>query len=150
MWSRVGVRGYIEVIVRDARTGLMLFHYRGKNRVVGAGLDLIAERLRGNTGMGGLSHYAIGTDATPPVSGDVALHAEAYRDLITQSRVSGGQLIITLELGATQGNSATPYVEGGAFTEQNIMLCRGVFPAVTKTNLKILTVIHTIPFTDLS
>jgi len=148
MRSACAVAGWIQIIVRDAITGLVLVHHREPNTIVNTGLDLIAERLRGNTGEAGLSHYAIGTDNTPPVAGDAALHAEAYRDLITQTRVSGGQLIVTLELGATQGNGLT-FQEGGAFTPQNIMLCRGIYPAVSKTSAKILTVIHTIPFTAL-
>jgi hypothetical protein len=146
MRDGVGVRGYIRVIERDARTGLILDDWWGSNRVVNGGLDLIAERLRGNTGVGGLSDYALGTDSTPATAIETALVAEAYRGTITQTRVSAGELTITLFLGSTQGNGVT-YREGGAFNAQNTMLCRGVFPDKAKTALKTLTVIHTIPLT---
>lgn len=140
------VQGYIEVIEREASTGRMLDYYRGRNRVVDLGLGMVADRIRGNTGVSGVSLYALGTDSTPPTAGDVALLAEAYRDVLTQTRVSGAELKLTLFLGSTQGNGVT-YQEGGAFNAENMMLCRGVFPPKVKTALKTLTVIHTIPLT---
>jgi len=146
MRDGVALRGRIEVMECDARTGRVLSHYRGKNRVVDTALTLMADRLRGNTGIGGVSDYALGTDSTPPVAGDTALKAEVFRATITQTSVSAGQLTITLFLGSTQGNGLT-FQEGGAFTPQNTMLCRGIFPAKAKTNLKTLTVIHTIQLT---
>jgi hypothetical protein len=145
MRERLRATGWIRVIERDASTGRILSDYRGKNSLTNAGLDLIAERLRGNTAVGGVSHYAIGADSTPAVAGQTALLAEGYRELVTQTRVSAGVLTITLHLGASQGNGIT-YQEGGAFTPENTMLCRGVFPPKEKTNLKELTVIHTVGF----
>lgn len=146
MRDGVAVPGYLEVIEQDARTGRVLSHYRGSNRVVNTGLDMIADRVRGNTGVGGVRDYALGTGSTPPVAGNTALEAESYRGTLTQTRVSGGELKLTLFLGSTQGNGLT-FQEGGAFNAENTMLCRGIFPAKVKTNLKTLTVIHTIPFT---
>lgn len=143
--SRISIRGIIEVIERDARSGKLLTYYRGKNRVVDTGLILVADRVRGNTGTEGVSHYALGTDSTPPVGGQVSLLAEAYRAVLTQTRVSAGELKLTLHLGSSQGNGLT-FREGGAFTPQNTMLCRGVYPDKAKTSLKELTVIHTILF----
>ena len=147
--SRVRVCGRIEIIERAAATGLWLAHYRGTNLVTDAGLDFIAERLRGNTAVSGVSLYALGIDPTPPTAGQTALLSEAYRAILTQSRVSGGELILTLHLGATQGNGSgsVTYQEGGAFNEEGTMLCRAVFPAKDKTSAKELTIIHTIPFT---
>ncbi len=142
----VSVRGQVEIIERDATTGQLLSRYRGPNRVTNAGLDLIAERLRGNTGVGGVSDYALGTDSTPPTAIQTTLLAEVFRGTVTQTRVSGGELTITLFLGSTQGNGMT-FVEGGAFNPQNTMLCRAIFPAKAKTSSKTLTVIHTIPIT---
>lgn len=138
--------GRIEVIEWDAVTGLVLSRYRGKNRVTTAGLDLIADRIRGNTAVSGVSDYALGTDSTPATAGQPALLGEAYRAPLTQTRVSAGQLILTLHLGSTQGNGST-YQEGGAFNADGTMLCRAIFPAKVKTNLKELTVIHTIDLT---
>lgn len=146
MRDGISVRGHLRVIERDARTGRVLDDYRGPNRVTSVGLDLLADRLRGNTAMSGLSHYAIGTGSTPPTAGDTALVAESYRDLLTQTSVTAGELTLTLFLGSTQGNGVT-YQEGGAFNLQNTMLCRGLFPPKAKTNLTTLTIIHTIPLT---
>lgn len=142
----VSVRGWIQVIERDAKTLCVLDWYRGPNRVVTVGLDLIAERIRGNTAAGGVSHYALGNVGTPPVVGHTALLGELYRAVLTATRVSAGQLIMTSHLGATQGNGMT-FEEGGAFTPENTMLCRAVFPVKEKTNLKELTIIHTILLT---
>lgn len=146
MRDDVAVRGYLDVIEHDAETGRELSRYRGPNRVVNGGLGMIADRLRGNTGVGGASLYALGTNSTPPTAGQTALLAEAFRNTITQTRVSGGELKLTLFMGSTEGNGIT-YVEGGAFNDEGTMLCRGVFPAKAKTSAKTLTVIHTIPFT---
>ena len=143
--SGVRVRGHIQIIERDVATG-RITHYHGPNRVTDVGLDLIAERLRGNTAVSGASLYALGTNPTPPTAGQTALLGEAYRAALTQSRVSGGELILTLHLGATQGNGFI-YEEGGAFNDEGTMLCRAVFPAKDKTSAKELTIIHTIPFT---
>ena len=142
----VRVRGHIEVIEQDAATDVVLSHYRGPNIVTDAGETLIAERLRGNTAVTGISLYALGTDATPPVVGQTALITEAYRATLIQSRVSAGDLVMTIQLGATQGNGFT-YQEGGAFNTENTMLCRAIFPAKIKTITKKLTIIHTVTFT---
>ena len=143
--SRIGVTGTVELITRDISTGKILDWYRGPNLVVSAGLDAIADRVRGNTAVGGASSYALGTDSTLPVSGQTALIAEAYRNTLTQTFVSAGELRMTLVLGATQGNGIT-FTEGGAFNEQNTMFCRVVFPPKAKTNLQELTIIHSIVF----
>lgn len=139
------ISGTIEVIETDAITGMTISHCLVKNKVTTAGLDLIAERLRGNTGVSGISLYALGGDSTPAVVGDTNLITELYRDTITQSRVSAGELKITLHLGATQGNGQT-FREGGAFNDQGVMLCRGVFADKDKTSSKELTIVHTILF----
>ena len=146
MRDGIAVRGTIEVMEHDAETGALISLYHGCNRVVNGGLDLIAERLRGNTAVSGVTKYALGTGSTPPVAGDTALQAEGYRGLLTQTRVSAGELKVTLFLGSSEGNGLT-YTEGGAFNDEGTMLCRALFPAKVKTALKTLTVIHTVPIT---
>jgi hypothetical protein len=138
--------GIIEVIETDVKTGRCLSRYRSKNRVTTLGETMMAERLRGNTEVSGISQYAIGGNSTPPVAGDVALLNELYRGPLTQSRVAGGQLIMTLHLGATQGNGLT-FNEGGAFNDNGTLLCRGVFPDKSKDASKELTILHTIQIT---
>jgi hypothetical protein len=142
----VHVRGRIEVLEHDAETGVLLSRYCGPNIVTNVGETLIAERLRGNTAVTGVSLYALGTDSTPPVAGNTALLGEAYRDVLLQTRVSAGDLIMTIQLGATQGNGFT-YQEGGAFNEEGTMLCRAIFAAKIKNSAKKLTIIHTVTFT---
>lgn len=142
----VRMSGIIEVIETDAKTGRRLSHYRAKNRVTTLGETMMAERLRGNTDVSGISVYALGADSTPPVAGNTALITELYRGTITQSRVAGGELKITLHLGATQGNELT-FREGGAFNAHGTMLCRGVFPDKEKNASKELTIVHTIQIT---
>jgi hypothetical protein len=146
MHDLVSVRGIIEVMEQDASSGEILTHYRGPNRVTDAGLSLIADRIRGNTGISGVTQYALGSSSTPPTAGDTALLAELFRNVLTQTRVTGAELKVTLFLGSTEGNGFT-FREGGAFNEQNTLLCRGVFPDKVKSSSKTLTVIHTIPLT---
>jgi hypothetical protein len=145
MQDGIRIHGRIEVIERDARTRRVLSHYCGKNMVTTVGLDLIAERLRGNTAVSGLSDYALGSDGTPATVGYVSLLAETYRGAITESRVSAGELFITLHLGATQGNGLS-FQEGGALNADGTLLCRAVFPLQSKTSSKELTIVHTITF----
>lgn len=142
----ITARGYIEVIERDAVTGVILGYFRGPNHVTDVGVTLMAERIRGNTEVSGVSHYALGDNSTPPVGSDTALLAELYRDLLTQTRTSAGELTMTLHLGSSQGNGMT-FREGGAFNLENKMICRVIFPDKAKTSSKELTFIHTIPLT---
>ena len=146
MQDGIAVQGHIEVIEHDATTGAELSRYRGPNRVVNTGLDMIADRLRQNSGIGGASLYALGTNSTPPVAGNTALLAEAFRGTLTATRVSAGELTMTMFLGSTQGNGIT-FKEGGAFNAENTLLCRAVFPDKAKTSSKTLTILHTIPIT---
>mgnify|MGYP001566087157 FL=1 len=71
--------------------------------------------------------------------------AESYRAVLTRTKVSNGQLELTLFLGRTQGNGVT-YREGGAFNAASggTMPARVTVSVKAKTNTNTLTVIHTI------
>ncbi len=120
--------------------------WQGHNLVTTIGLDLIADRLRGNTGIAGIGYYAIGdSNAVPPAAGQTGLTSERFRDVLTATAVSAGGVQFTMFVGSLQGNGYT-YVEGAPFNAENTMLARAIFPAKVKDASKTLTVIHTIQF----
>lgn len=145
MMDRIIVQGCIRIFETDVLTGITTMVYQGENVVTTVGLSMIAERLRGNTAISGVAEYALGGDSTPPVAGNTALIQELYRGQVTQSRVAGGELKITLHLGATQGNGLT-FREGGAFNAEGTLLCRAIYPDKEKTSSKELTIVHSILF----
>ena len=118
------------------------------NLVTLAGRTFFCSRARANSDDAPLSHYALGTDATAPASGQTALVAESYRAVLTRTKASNAQLELTLFLGRTQGNGVT-YKEGGAFNAPSggTMFARVTFSDKAKTTTNTLTVIHTITLT---
>ena len=114
------------------------------NLVVAVGRTFFCERARSSAELP-VSHYALGTDATAPASGQTALVAENYRALLTRTKAFSAQLELTIHLGRTQGNGVT-YKEGGAFNAASggTMLARVTFSDKAKTSTNTLTVIHTI------
>lgn len=116
-----------------------------ENLVVTAGRTFFCSRARANNDDLPISHYALGTSATSPAAGQTTLVAESYRAVLTRTKVSNGELELTLFLGRTQGNGIT-YREGGAFNAAagGTMLARVTFSDKAKTTTNTLTVIHTI------
>lgn len=149
------LRGRVEVIERQYR----IRDRRGRfirprciktsreircNLVVLVGRTFFCERARSNAELA-VSHYALGTSATAPAAAQTTLVAEAYRNTLTRTKASNGELELTIHLGRTQGNGVT-YREGGAFNAAaaGTMLARVTFSDKAKTATNTLTVIHTI------
>lgn len=159
-YDRMTLTGTVEIIqrfyrVRDRRgrfiTPRCLRTVREKNTnlVTLAGRTFFCSRARANNDDGPLSHYALGTDSTPPSAIQTTLVVEAYRGLLTRTKAFNGQLELTLHLGRTQGNGVT-YKEGGPFNAASggVMAARVTFSDKVKTNTNTLTVIHTITLTS--
>ena len=107
MTARIELAARVNVCVEtvDARTGRLLSRSRRHNLVVDVGLDLLRDLVYGDAET--LTHGAVGTDATAPAAGDVALGAEVFRDQIAQRTKQSGALVIKFVLGSQQANGET-------------------------------------------
>lgn len=82
------------------------------NLVVQEGLNLVADLLIDDETTG-LTYHAIGTDGTPPVSGDVALGAESARKTWTIKNRTGSE--ITYEVFYLAAEATFNIAEAGVF-----------------------------------
>ncbi len=107
MRARAGVAAMANVCVEtvDVRTGRRLSRSWRHNLVVDAGLDLLRDLVYGDAET--LSHCGVGTDATAPAAGDVALGAEVFRDQLSQRTKQSAELVIKFVLGSQQANGET-------------------------------------------
>lgn len=105
MKAAVDAKANVCIETVDARTGRVLSRSRRHNLVVDAGLDLLRDLVYGDGVI--LSHCGVGTDATTPAAGDVALGAEVFRDQLSQRTKQAAQLVIKFVLGSQQANGST-------------------------------------------
>lgn len=116
-------------------TGRRLWTRRGHNLVVEAGRNLIRDLLDGDA-VNGITHFALGTSATPVLDTDVALGGEALRDVVTQRISSASVLTIKYFLSSTLLNGTT-IREAGLFNAASgpTMFARYlVDPVIVKDN----------------
>ena len=133
MKAQVCARANVLVETRDARTGRLLSRNSRHNLVVSAGLDLLRDLVYG--GAVTMSHGAVGTDATAPAAGQVALGAEVFRDQISQRTKAAASLVIKFVVGSQQANSQT-LREAGLFNAASggTMYARVTPDPVSKTD----------------
>ena len=132
---RVNVR----VAVSDA-DGRVRAQQDAHNLVVTAGLTLLAAGLNGEA-PAGLTHFAVGTSATPAAASQTALVAEVFRDTVTQRTKAIGQLTVTYYLPTDSANGHT-LREAGLFTDARAgtLYARVVLAsAIPKTNSQAVT-----------
>lgn len=102
-----------------------------KNLVVTTGKNFIAARMK-DAVASVMSHMAIGTGTTAAAAGDTALETEAGRVALTSTTVTGNAVAYVATFPAGTGT--------GAITEAGLLnagtggtlLCRTVFPVITK------------------
>lgn len=102
---RVGVN--VRVWRHDLRTHQTELVDVGHNIVTDAGLNVIRDRLHGDTAVNPLSYLAVGTSNTAAAAGDTDLVAEVFRDIFTQTSVSASTLVIRYYLGPNDANGST-------------------------------------------
>ena len=76
------------------------------NLTVDAGLNLIRDFLNGDAPTD-LTHFAVGTGATPAAASDTALDTEVFRDSVTQRTKTAKTLTVTYYLATGDANSHT-------------------------------------------
>lgn len=81
----LSIKGSVEVILKDAKTGKIKFDEHYTNMFVTAGKNAIADALRGNTvnNRGIVTYCAVGTGITAPALANTTLETELFRKLIS-------------------------------------------------------------------
>lgn len=103
----------VVIIEHDAVTGHELRRQTGHNLVTTAGRNMLRDFLA-NTGVAGITHYALGTSATAATLADTALGAEVLRTTVAIWNTASASLEVRFYLGSTQGNGST-LAEAGLF-----------------------------------
>lgn len=126
--------GHLSVLVENLETGER-WTLEQRNLVVTAGKNLLRDFLA-NDAPTGLTHIALGTDATTPAANDTALGTEVYRAVITSTTKNSEELVVRLYVGtgAANGNTLT---EAGLFNDPSAgtMLARALLStSIVKTS----------------
>lgn len=109
------------------------------NLVVTAGKGYVASRMKDTTA-GAMSHMAVGTDNTAVAAGDTALGTEAGRVALTSSTVAAN--VITYVATFPAGTASAALTEAAILNASSggTMLCRTVYPTVTKQSSDAMTI----------
>ena len=163
MEEQLEMRGALTVQLTD-RTGATVYQARYKNRIVTSGRTLVAQMFAGVPGgvpPSGVTHMAVGTDATPPTDADSALKAERpprraigdvdYSEIgegAAGSEVRRVRARLTAVFDFGDANGAAPLREAGIFTaeKEGVMYNRVIFDPVTKTDAFKLTLLWDVVF----
>jgi hypothetical protein len=109
------------------------------NLVVTAGKGYVASRMK-DTSLGAMSHMAIGTNSTAAAAGNTALGAEADRNGLASTVVSGATVTYTATFGAGEGTGAITEAALLNASSGGTMLCRTVFAVVNKGSQDSMTI----------
>ena len=114
----VKMKGRIELVFRDGKTGRVKKRVVIDNLIVDAGKSAIAARLAGDTGVsnrGEITFAAVGTNGTAPSGSDTTLGTELFRKLLTlRSFVNN---IATLQIFFSTSEANGTLLEFGLFGE---------------------------------
>lgn len=142
MKDALQVKGKVKVITYDA-TGNVKEERHIDNLVVDSGKDFIASRMNG-TSDDVMSHMAIGTGSTNPISTDTTLETELDRNAFDSATVTNNDIVFVTTYPAGDGTGSI--TEAGVFNDATAgtMLCRTVFPVVTKQAGDSMTITWTV------
>jgi hypothetical protein len=143
--ARVRVRENVVIEVRDRR-GRCLRRERRTNLVTTAGLNLLRDLL--DASQGPITHFAVGTSGTAPASGNTALGAEVYRNVVSQrDKPANGQIVHRCFVPTTAANGST-LREAGLFNAASggSLFSRIVYSDIVKTNSISVTITWTHTF----
>ncbi len=91
--DQIKMRGEIEIIIQDAKTGKIKSVDHIKNLVVTRAKESIAAGLIQQSGRGYITICALGTGITAPALGDSGLQSEVGRKLVSARSVSNNQAL---------------------------------------------------------
>ncbi len=141
------IKGQVEIVIRDAKTGRIKSRDTYNNMFVTAGKGIVAQWMSGQ-GNAGITYCALGTGTPAPTLADTGLTTELVRKLISVRSFAANVATFQTFFGTTEGNgtlkeaglfgdlaSATP---GSATLFSKIQITR------TKTSSDTLTLTWTI------
>lgn len=122
--------GKLKIVLTD-ENGNVKHEEEVKNLVVTTGKNFIASRMKDTTA-GAMSHMAIGTGTTAAANGDTALETEAGRVALASTTVTDNAVAYVATFPAGTGTGAI--TEAGLLNAGSggTLLCRTVFPVITK------------------
>jgi len=136
--------GALRVVLTDAN-GNVKEDVQLKNLVVNTGLNFIVSRMKDTTATA-MSHMELGTGTTAAAAADTALGTaiSGSRQSLTSTTVSSNTITYVASFGAGTGTGAV--TEAGIFNASSAgtMLCRTVFPVVSKHAGDSMTVTWTV------
>lgn len=153
----IELEGSVSFVLTDTVSGNVRQEIYVPNLVVTAGKGFIASRMIG-TGTAVMSHMGIGTSSTAEAAGDTTLGAELTvaggftgysRQTVTASNPTANQVQYTCTFAANNPSAPAGGAilrEAGVFNASTggTMLCRTVYPTVTKLPADALTITWTI------
>jgi hypothetical protein len=138
--------GELKIVVRD-QNGNVKDERHEKNLVVTAGLNVIADRMKGTPTKAAMTHMAVGTSSTAAAAGQTALVSQlGTRVSLDSTTVTANAIeyVATFPSGASTHSGAL--VEAGIFNASTAgdMLCRTTFAAVNKGDDDTVTITWTV------
>lgn len=134
MKDNIKMKGKLKIVLRD-KDGNIKDKREVNNLVVDAGKDYIAQRMSGDSSSSVasvMSHMAVGTGSTSAAAGDTTLGTELDRNALDSTTVTDNDVVYVATYAA--GDATGSLTEAGIFNASTggDMLCRTVFPTVTK------------------
>lgn len=128
--DNVMLTGKLKIVLTD-ENGNIKHEEEVKNLVVTTGKNFIASRMKDTTS-GAMSHMAIGTGTTAAANGDTTLETEAGRVALASTTVTDNAVAYVATFPAGTGTGAI--TEAGLLNASSggTLLCRTVFPVITK------------------
>lgn len=145
------IRGELQVVIRDAKTGKIKSEDTFKNMFVTAGKKAIADALRGETSnnRGEITWCAVGTNSTAPALADTGLGTELARKQISV-RTWNGDNTCTFQIFFTTSEANGVLREAGLFGDSasailgsGTLFCKAAINR-TKTSNDTLTISWTV------
>tara|TARA_R110001599_G_scaffold20589_1_gene77799 strand:+ start:1350 stop:1799 length:450 start_codon:yes stop_codon:yes gene_type:complete len=140
------LRGDVAIVLKD-KDGNVKDSREIQNLVVSAGLEFICSRMAG-TSAGVMSHMALGSGTTAAAAGQTDLVSIlGSREALDSSTASANAITYVSSFEAGEGTGSV--TEAGIFNASSgsTMLCRTVFPVVSKQADDTMSVTWTITLT---
>ena len=146
--DKLGYRGAVKIILKDAESGETIKVIEKTNLLVDSGANLLRDFLKGDS-VSGLTHMAIGTGTTAPAGTDTQLENETYRQTFTDIAFDNRMLKLTIFVSSSAyvGDVSEMGLFGNGATDDpntGTLFARVTVPTFTKSSTETLTVEWTI------
>ena len=134
----IKAKGELDIILKDV-DGNIKQHLRVPNLVVDVGKNFITSRMIG-TSSPVMSHMAVGTDTTAPVSTNTTLGKEIARVALSSATATANTIAYSATFPVGTGTGSI--TEAGIFNaaSSGTLLCRTTFAVVNKAPADVLII----------